>query len=1198
MFLKSATVVISLVVAVSCLGTAESLSCYSCSGSDCLNSATIGQLTECSAVTVNCYTQFNGYVPIRRGCWPTQFSEQLALCPGNNCELCAENYCNLKSTAAHKCTVCSSVVDERCVSDPESLTAVQCEAVTLDVTDNHCYSRVIGSVTERGCVQSQSDLDACDGSLCETCSGDNCNIDEFPSERQKCVKCSGAECSAATEASYCDDPFESCVSVRRSDGTIAKNCESSLAESDRTFCQSDPASCSRCSNNECNKGEIDFSASHRCYTCQGTDCLKSSVEIETCPNVDDICVTLFDEFNPVRRGCKSALSRQEKDICDDPDNVNCDPCSSDSCNLNSREDHQCYYCSSVTDSQCIAAPLSVMRCPAPTTEVSAEAQCYTRVIGMITERGCLGTPATDAECKSSENCQMCAIEDGEACNKGLFPPERIKCVVGTVSNQYCPDPRDSCVQIMQGTTRTKKCRSSMSATEVAFCQANSNKCDFCTGDNCNQQDRTFNYVDCVSCSSSTDKRCTGEASGITSMEHCSTCAVVYTASSGTVRRGCLTSLSAQEQQQCSTELGCSTCTTNRCNLAVYPADRLSCYSCLEGSCFSHDSIKLEYCPTYQQGDTCIVQTDSSGKLIRMGCKSSLNTDQATSCNANTQLCRTCTGAGCNKPSSILPSASCVQCTSAHDPDCIAKASKFDAEPCSDPANTQCYTRLLPGMVTERGCASDLNSTAKTQCASGTDCNLCSSPDGKCNSVEPSWSLSCYTCFEGSCFSHDSIELKHCSATTQQGESCIVQMDSEGKLVRMGCKSALSSSQAATCTANSELCKTCTETRCNKPAQFLPAASCVQCSSAHDPNCAGRVSKLDAEPCNDPLNTQCFTLLLPGMIVERGCASDLEPSTKAQCVQGTDCNLCSSPDGKCNSEQPVWKNRLSCHTCMEGSCFSHDSIKLQHCSSTEQSESCFVQLDSSGKLLLMGCKSTLSSSQAATCNANSQLCPTCSETGCNQPSKYLPSASCVQCSSAHDPDCIGKASKFDAEPCNDPANSQCYSRLLSSAVTERGCVSDLDSQANALCVRGTDCSLCSSTSGTCNSLEYPTGWRRCFQCDSAVDATCKNAQSGVAPYCATYSSDSQCSTIVQQDGRTVRKCAAAGSQECTGSAKCHSCTTNGCNNRASTDPIITTSTEQPTTTPAPAGRPIVADLLIAALLSITIVLSIRRNPLVC
>lgn len=71
-----------------------------------------------------------------------------------------------------------------------------------------------------------------------------------------------------------------------------------MTDTDRQFCQSNPSACSFCGQNECNRNEINVADPGRqCYTCQGTDCLHSSLTIETCHETDDRCFTIFD-------GCK------------------------------------------------------------------------------------------------------------------------------------------------------------------------------------------------------------------------------------------------------------------------------------------------------------------------------------------------------------------------------------------------------------------------------------------------------------------------------------------------------------------------------------------------------------------------------------------------------------------------------------------------------------------------------------------------------------------------------------------------------------------------------------------------------------------------------------------------------------------------------------------------------------------------------
>uniref|UniRef100_A0A8D8NI03 (northern house mosquito) hypothetical protein n=1 Tax=Culex pipiens TaxID=7175 RepID=A0A8D8NI03_CULPI len=1017
-----------LVVVLSVIGSrsVSALYCYQCEGATCTNEATLGNVVLCPASNDACYSQFTEYLLTRRGCW-SELGEDAEYddCKNPLCAFCDKDYCNRLSRTDHKCVTCSSIEFGQCINNPRGLPTRQCEAASVDLTEAQCYSRIIGSITERGCVQSQQNLEECMSPTCETCTGNGCNIAEFPASRQLCVACSGnAGCNTQSYTDYCALPYDSCVTLQRSDGTYVKSCEGAMATTDQTYCQANPDKCSYCGMNECNKAELNTATSRKCYHCEGTGCLQTSVNIETCHNSDDVCFSMFDGLNPVLRGCKSQLSEAEKAQCEDENDKNCQLCADDFCNLVSHVDHKCEYCSSVFDANCITAPNSPVQCPAPTTEVSADAQCYTRVIGSVTERGCLGS-ATDAlACDSTENCQTCAIENGAACNKAIFPTDRIQCVVGNTADQYCPNPADSCVQIANnGAIITKKCQSSMTAAEVSFCEANSNKCDFCWANNCNQQAITFNYLECFSCESTVDGHCTTNPSAITTVDHCTTCATLFSTSTNALKRGCLQSLTVAEQAQCAAgDSSCSTCTTNRCNGVVFPADRLSCYSCAQGECHSHDGISVEYCGHYSQGDSCVTRLDSSGKVAWMGCLSSLSSADVTTCNGNANLCRKCSTANCNEPGKVLASGSCVQCDSSNEGGCVGRASTFDAEPCNDPTNTMCYTMMISGKIV-RGCVSDLISTDKTKCTLGQDCH-------------------------------------QCDATTQK------------------------------------------------------------------------------------------------------CNTDIYPTT-----------------------------RLACYTCLQPPCNNHEAVSLDYCQAYVSDERCVTITDqSSGRPIRMGCKSGLTTSEQSTCSASSANCKQCADSGCNDPSKYAGASSCIQCISTTDSDCVNPASNSVVQPCNDPQNFACYSRLTSTGATERGCFSDLDSTSKTRCQAGTDCRMC-STRARCNSLEFPIQIK-CFQCDSTTTPECKNAQLGTPSNCPAYNTANKCFTVVQENGDTVRKCGTGTRDAICGSSKsCEQCLFSGCNKRVSTA-IVPTIIPKPEIVPIKSsanGRFVVGGNL--ALLIVVVVRSI-------
>lgn len=820
MGLKS--VILVIVVGAVWPQAAESLSCYSCSGDECVNGVDLGVRVDCNGVSNACYTKFDGYVPTERGCVSALTTANP--CTAGSCDQCTSDYCNVLGASQHKCVICSSVLDETCTSNPAGLQAQQCGAPSMDVAETQCYSRVIGSVTERGCVQSQTDLDTCDGTQCSTCTGEGCNNGEYPEGRQKCVKCSSTDCNTNAVSSYCDLPDDSCVTAARTDGTYLKTCEQSMTETDRLFCQSNPSACSFCGRNECNQDEINLADTGRqCYTCQGNDCLASSLTVETCHEIDDLCFTIFDGFNPAQRGCRSALTTQDKATCDDGDNVGCDLCYDDRCNVGGRSDHQCVYCSSTLDGNCVdqAAMMLFVQCPAPTTEVTEEALCYTRIIGKVTERGCLGS-ATDADqCDPEQNCATCA---GVGCNTAVFPADRRKCVVGAQADQYCPDPWDDCVQIASNATggaNVKKCESSMSAEEVSFCKANSNKCDFCESDNCNQEEVAFDYLECMYCNSQDNPACATNPSTVTGLTSCTTCVSLLANNSQGVQilqRDCLEDLSPEDAEQCTyhnsttSDVTCTTCSTNRCNTGIYPADRLECYTCLQPPCLSHDTISLEFCQKYSTTDRCVMLLDASGAPIRLGCNSTLTTTEQSTCRTNPQLCRYGSTSRSNDPSILLGSGKCVQCSSSNEPDCMNNPAAFEGTPCNDPLNSQCFSRLVNGNTTQRGCLTDLDATSQTQCLLRNNCILCTARTERCNSGQyPLDLIRCHQCDStqsSTCKTAQSGTATVCPSYNPQNH-CYIKVQANGNTVRK-----CSVQPRVTECSGSDRCEICRFSSCN------------------------------------------------------------------------------------------------------------------------------------------------------------------------------------------------------------------------------------------------------------------------------------------------------------------------------------------------------------------------------------------------
>uniref|UniRef100_A0A182V723 DUF753 domain-containing protein n=1 Tax=Anopheles merus TaxID=30066 RepID=A0A182V723_ANOME len=556
-----------------------------------------------------------------------------------------------------------------------------------------------------------------------------------------------------------------------------------------------------------------------CYTCDGESCVRVSTAgiTVTCPNTNDLCYTQFDQATllPIKRGC---LTQTEATTCTGDNCVACNI--GDLCNEISSPKHQCVVCSSLVEANCLANPtaLTAVQCPAPSNVDLTAAQCYSRVIGTVTERGCI-TTQTDVDRCTGLDCATCI---GTGCNKDEFPADRIQCVQcdnadscnsDATTAAYCDDVGDVCVTMRRANGNVmKSCKNAMVAadasyclanpslcsycgkklcngapfsaspattscyqcegngclktsahlascqltddgcfsmfdgSESTFCASNSNLCQFCSTDNCNAAEVNFNYVECLSCDSSTDARCATNPAALTTFERCTNCATALVTSGGktTTRRGCLASFPADVSSQCTATAGntCQRCSTNRCNVANFPADRLQCYRCVSPPCISHQDVRLEYCPEYRAGDSCLLESDSIGQLLRLDCRSSLTEAELSAC---TGRCQTCSTSGCNDPQTLGTSGSCVQCRSSLNSLCRAQALQIAPEPCNNPANAQCYSRLVDG-VTERGCMSDLAATAQSACARGENCLVCNSRTSNCNTAQyPVAPLGCFQC---------------------------------------------------------------------------------------------------------------------------------------------------------------------------------------------------------------------------------------------------------------------------------------------------------------------------------------------------------------------------------------------------------------------------------------------------------------------
>ncbi|XP_054739549.1 uncharacterized protein LOC129245419 [Anastrepha obliqua] len=158
-----------------------------------------------------------------------------------------------------------------------------------------------------------------------------------------------------------------------------------------------------------------------CYTCDGINCQRTSlVKEQKCQDALDYCVTVFEKFSVVQKGCSLEVPTELRQRCD-ANTVECHKCNADRCNNLGQPNYLCLQCDSSKDASCASNASGIMptRCPSPTAPNS---YCYVKYDGGVTTRGCSTTVADQQSCYSNANCMLCLAGDLKSCNSVDFAP--------------------------------------------------------------------------------------------------------------------------------------------------------------------------------------------------------------------------------------------------------------------------------------------------------------------------------------------------------------------------------------------------------------------------------------------------------------------------------------------------------------------------------------------------------------------------------------------------------------------------------------------------------------------------------------------------------------------------------------------------------------------------------------------------------
>lgn len=987
---------------------------------------------------------------------------------------------------------------------------------------------------------------------------------------ENCVQCNtdDPECiSGEKQAEPCPaaaSPAESCY-VRITGGKVDRGCSSQAQQS--TCSEADGTACKRCSTNGCNKFPWP-----RCHQCTSIDenCSEEKVGEGTfCGKYkprDQAGGKCYERFaqGKVERGCEIDLISTPEDVCQG--NEECRSCDTgDGCNKDAGRVFQvtkCVQCDTNDDAEgtCLDGTKTATSCANP-----SDKKCYSRVLadGSL-KQGCYSElePAEVTACTGP----TCTICDGDECNKGVFPANRLVC------NQCKKSDTDAdCAAELTGNAKSKVCKKyvendrcySRVKADQSFergCQSDLPEneqgctglvnCFECEGNNCNtlSEEKLKASTKCQRCNSD-DPLCVAGTAPAQSCGQENDVCFVRINSDRKLERGCMSSLTDEaDKLKCNseTDLTCVGCKASSADAACNNQKWLKCHKCSGAdnqNCANEQVGYPEFCTNYKESDKCY-ERFVDGKEVQRGCEADLSPETENVCVAN-QQCKTCTGEdGCNKDvSTAFRNTKCVRCKSSEDAadgSCL-KGTKAP-EDCPDP-DGKCFSRIIAGGILERGCRSALTAQEQTACT-GELCSLCGEA-GCNNAVFPANRPQCYQCVttadDKSCAAELTGDVKSgVCKVYKEGDKCYSRVTASLNFER-GCQSDLGEN-AKTCDGLSD-CLECEGSNCNglSEEKLKSRAKCLQCNS-DDQTCL-EASAQAAANC-DNLEDSCFVRIENGKL-ERNCLSTLSATDQAKCNSATDLSCVACTGAGCNVQK--W---IKCHQCKETASSTCNAVQVDanaaFCSKYKENNQCYERLES--EKVVRGCANDLSE---APCLDNLE-CKVCEGNACNKEaaSTLQTTQRCLQCTTANDAAGLCLAGTTSTLPCKKDSESKCFMQVQTDGHLKRGCKGDLTAGEVTACT-GDSCKICNEPS--CNKGVYPEGRLRCYQCKSSDDENCNNDLQGPekSAFCKLYKAGDKCYSRDASDDLFERGCQSdlgltADACKDLDSLHCRSCDGENCN----------------------------------------------------
>lgn len=396
---------------------------------------------------------------------------------------------------------------------------------------------------------------------------------------------------------------------------------------------------------------------------------------------------------------------------------------------------------------------------------------------------------------------------------------------------------------------------------------------------------------------------------------------------------------------------------------------------------------------------CFTKYDERASVIEMGCRSDYNENQILD---NFKDFFFCEGDNCNDYGQIPDDGQCAVCSSASDENCANNPKKLGNNRCSKAPHKECYSRLIPNGLVERGCASNLEPEDFKNCFLKNDetCTVCSEPGCNKNEISTVAKISCFSCNE----SEDNCEIPEAKTCEQETTGCFTKFDSRSDIVEMGCKGVYSEQEVLN---NLKSFLECEGDKCNDLKNIPNDGSCKVCDSTSDPDCIKNPGKLSDSLCGKLPHTSCYARLTEQNTVERGCTSNLDDSHFKDCVLKNDknCFICSEKGCNIDDIKPadvaedlvgVWQDLpVNCYHCKGDSCGPNGNWILRSCSENKY-QTCSTVFGLTGEVIERGCSDTVQQSQADYCSTNPEKCLKCKSNGCNTFADASKLVECLSC----------------------------------------------------------------------------------------------------------------------------------------------------------------------------------------------------------